>query len=57
MGEYIVQLMMVLNREKNPQVVLHFPWSFLSSLVSVFPFIKLLNQRYLLGGAELAVLR
>ena len=49
-GEYIVQLMTVLNREKNPQVVLHFPWSFLSSLVSVFPFIQLSNQRYLLGG-------
>lgn len=45
--EYIVQLIKVLNREKEaPRVVVHFPWPFLSSLVSVFSFTKSSNQRY-----------
>lgn len=44
-GEYIVQLIKILNREKEaPQVMVHFLWPFLSSLVSVCPFIKLLNH-------------
>lgn len=57
-GERIVQLVKALSREKEaPCVVFLFPWPFLSSLVSVFPFIKSLSQRPLLGGAEWAVPR
>lgn len=57
-GEYIIQFLKVRNREKETPVrKLHFLWPFLSSLDSVLPFIKSLNRRHLLGGAEWARLR